>query len=165
VSFFTLNLLLAAVWILLTGDLSLGGAIAGLVLGFLAIALGRRALGGEVYVESLVATGQLIGRFVLALVRANLQLARDVLRREPRFSPAFVSIDLRDLGQTRLVIVGLLVSLTPGTITVGTDRRARVLHVHTVYAHDRDAVVSEVRDLARLVRAATFGGRAGKGRA
>lgn len=158
-SFFALNLVLAIVWMLLTDSLSIVGLTTGFVLGFGAIAFSRRALGGDVYVEGLVALGRLAGRFAHALVRANLQLARDVLRPRPRFAPAFVRIELEGLGRGRTVLVGLLMSLTPGSLTIATDPRGRALWIHTLYAHDREAVIREVRAFADLVRLATGGGR------
>jgi multicomponent Na+:H+ antiporter subunit E len=150
VSFFAINLLLAFVWTALVG-LGFGNFLVGFVLGFLVLVLGRPFLGCQAYVRSTLAAARLLQVFALDLLRANLRLAQDVLRRRPRFEPAFLRIDTSDLGPAESAFLAALVSLTPGSISVDVSHDGRALYVHTVYAHDPEDARRAVRALADLI--------------
>jgi multicomponent Na+:H+ antiporter subunit E len=154
-SYLTLNLLLAIVWMFLFGDFSLPSMVVGLGLGFVAIAVSRPVLGSQRYVRSVAGVFRLLVGFTRELVTANLHLARDILRPEPPFRPGFVRFDIRDLGPTETVLLANLVSLTPGTLTVDVDDEGFTLYLHTLYAQDPQAVRAGVRRLANLIHDAT----------
>lgn len=153
-SFLALNFVLATIWVLLRADFTLLGFVAGLLLGFLAIAVARPALGSHAYVRAAGGIVKLTTLFFGKLVVANVLLARDVLRRTPPFEPGFIRFDVRDLGPTQTVLLANLVSLTPGTITVDIDDEGRALYIHALYARDPEATRAECRALAELIHAA-----------
>lgn len=153
-SYLALNFLLALVWMLLTGAFSLLGLGMGLLVGFGAISAGRSMLGSRRYVRAVVGTVRLLVGFLRELVRANLQLAWDILRPTPPFAPGFLAFDVRDLGRTETVALANLVSLTPGTLSVDLDDEAFTLYVHTLYAKDPEATRAALRRLAALVHGA-----------
>ncbi|WP_438015722.1 Na+/H+ antiporter subunit E [Sorangium sp. So ce315] len=145
------NLLLALAWVCLTGDFSLRGLLIGAFLGFLGLTFGQRAPRGRRYTRAVRGSLRLLGSFLWQLVLANLQLARDVLRRELPFRPQLLRLDVRDLGRTQVVLLGNLISLTPGTITVDAEDDGATLLVHTLYAEDPEAVRGDLRALAELI--------------
>lgn len=153
-SHFALNLVLAIVWMLLRSDFSLAGLIIGFAVGFLAIAFARVVTGQGTYVHAAVGIVRLAFGFLRELVLANLQLAWDLLRPRPPFRPGFVRFPIADLGPTETVLLGNLVSLTPGTLTVDIDDDGEVLVVHSLYAADAAAVRRGVRRLADLIHGA-----------
>lgn len=132
----SLNLLLAIAWVLLRAELSFGQLVAGLLLGFVVIALVERTLGGSRYASAAVGVVALALSFAWELVLSSLALTRDILRRRPTFHPAFVRLDVKDLSDAQMVLLANLISLTPGTITVDADPEERALYVHSLYAHD-----------------------------
>lgn len=154
-SYFALNLLLAVMWMLLTGSFSLFGLGVGLLVGFGAISAGRSVIGSRRYVRAVLGTGRLLLGFVRELVTANFQLARDILRPTPPFAPGFLSFDVRHLSRSKTVAFSNLVSLTPGTVSVDLDDEGFTLYVHTLYAHDPDATRAGLQRLANLVHGAT----------
>ncbi|WP_437631990.1 Na+/H+ antiporter subunit E [Sorangium sp. So ce854] len=149
------NILLALAWVCLTGDFSLRGLLIGALLGFLGLSFGQRAPRGRRYTRAARGSLRLLGSFLFRLVLANLQLARDVLRRELPFRPQLLRLDVRDLGRTQVVLLGNLTSLTPGTITVDAEDDGATLLVHTLYAADPEAVRSDLRALAELILCAS----------
>lgn len=153
-TFFAVNVLLAAVWVLLVGA-SLGNLLVGFAVGFLVLAVSQPLTGSARYVRSVVGLLRLLLHFHTMLIVANVRMARDVLRRRPRFHPAFLRIEVPDLSVTQAVVLANLISLTPGSLTVDTDAQGDVLFVHTLYAGDADAARREMRRLADLIRAAS----------
>ncbi len=87
-------------------------------------------------------------RFAGALVRANLQVAHDVLTRHRYANPGVLAISLRAETELELTLLANLVTLTPGTLSLDvcfTGGR-RVLYVHAMFASDPDRVRREIRD-------------------
>lgn len=151
-SYFAINLLLALIWMSLQG-VSLVSLVSGFLLGFLVLMLSRPFIGSGPYVRAGLASIRLAVVFLRDLVQANVRLAGDVLRREPRFHPALLRVEAGDLGPAQVTLLGALVSLTPGSVTVDvTDDHT--LYVHTVYGHDATEARAEVRRLAALIREA-----------
>lgn len=54
--------------------------------------------------------------------------------------PALVSVPLSDATRTGLAIAAWLVALTPGTLLVMVDDKARTILIHALFARDPDAV-------------------------
>ncbi len=150
--FLALHLLLALLWAALWG---FSGTLfaAGLLVGLLALGIGSRSLGSGVYLRSLAASALLLGYFVVDLVISNLELARDILRRRPRFAPAILGFDVSALGALHTVLLVSLISLTPGSVCVDLDAPERTLFVHTLYARDEREARGKVRRYIALLRA------------
>lgn len=158
-SYFAFNLLLAIIWMFLTGTLSVGGFIVGFVIGFLGLAFSRHVLGSGQYVSGALGILRLVSVFVYEMVVANLQLARDILSPVPPFKPGFVSFDVRDLPPLETVLLANMISLTPGTLTVDSDDEGYTLYIHTVYAQDPERIRRGFRRFANLIHGALGGDR------
>ena len=77
---------------------------------------------------------------VFQIGKANVLVAREVLRPTLRLSPKMVRVpayQTTDLGKT---IFGNSVTLTPGTVTVDVDRDTLVIHALTEGLADEDAI-------------------------
>lgn len=140
-----LTLLMSAIWYLLSGMFDVLHFGVG-VLTALAIAL--------VYVPVADHTGFRLLRFaayvpwlVWQIVLSNLRVARMVLMREMPISPAFVSVKPNVAGPRALTLLGVSITLTPGTLTVEVGEDEVFVH-----ALDR-ASAQDVRDgvMARRV--------------
>jgi multicomponent Na+:H+ antiporter subunit E len=153
-SYFALNLMLALVWMFLTGAFEVGSFLVGFVFGFVAIAFGRQVLESESYVRAARGIVRLLLVFVYELVVANLQLARDILSPAQRFKPGFIAFDVRDLPPLETVLLANMISLTPGTVTVDSDDDGFTLYIHTVYAQDPDSIRAGCRKFADLIHGA-----------
>jgi multicomponent Na+:H+ antiporter subunit E len=147
----TLNLQLALIWVLLHAEFSFLRLVAGFFLGFMAITLTERALGRRRYARAAAGVLALAWGFVRELVVSALTLTRDILRLRPVFHPAFVRLDVRDLGPTETVLVANLISLTPGTLTVDLGPEERALYIHSLYVRDPAELRSRLRVFIRLV--------------
>jgi multicomponent Na+:H+ antiporter subunit E len=148
------NLVLAIVWVLLQGEFSLGRLVEGCILGFAAITLTERALGRSRYARAAAGVLTLTWGFVRELVLSNLTLARDIVRPRPLFHPAFVHLDVRDLGPVETVLLAGLISLTPGTLTVDVSPEERALYIHSLYVHDPAELRSRLGRFVQLIQGA-----------
>jgi multicomponent K+:H+ antiporter subunit E len=76
---------------------------------------------------------------------ANWSVARRVVGPLAKLSPAFVEVplDLRD--PFAATVLGSIVSLTPGTVSIDVDRERWVLQLHALDAPDPGALVREIK--------------------
>jgi multicomponent Na+:H+ antiporter subunit E len=149
-----LHLLLAIIWMLLTGDFSSVNLAFVLAVAFLALAFGQPVVGSTRYVRAAGGVIRLAFGFGRELVVANLQLARDILRPTLPFQPGFVAFHVPDLDRTETVILSNLLSLTPGSLSVDLDDEGHTLYIHTLYAGDPEETRRSARRLADLIHGA-----------
>ncbi|WP_146341095.1 Na+/H+ antiporter subunit E [Nesterenkonia sp. NBAIMH1] len=85
---------------------------------------------------------------------ANLQVTADVLRRHQRMSPAIAAIPAASRSEAEWTMISVLITLTPGTMTMTVSRDEGLLYVHGMFAETRDALAEEIQDMEnRMLRA------------
>lgn len=164
-SFFALNLVLALIWLFLTGSFTLPNLLFGLLIGFVAIALARPYLDSGGYLRSVRGGFRFVRRFGQEVLVANLQLARDLLRVQMPFVPGIVAFETEGLSPAEVVVLANMISLTPGTLAIDTDEAGRIIYIHSLYAGDREALLESFQRLASLVKGVKDPQRATIGRA
>lgn len=79
------------------------------------------------------------------IVAANIVVARQVLGPLSRISPGFVEVPL-DLDDPFVAtILGGIVTLTPGTVSIDIDMERRILHVHAFDVPDPALLIAEIK--------------------
>lgn len=93
-----------------------------------------------------VAAVGLVGWYVAAFVRSNLQVVAAALRRRPGLDPAVVTVPVR-LHGWRLALLANMVTLTPGTLSIDVPPDESVLVVHTLWADRLDEVRADAESM------------------
>ncbi|MEX0886102.1 MAG: Na+/H+ antiporter subunit E [Phycisphaeraceae bacterium] len=150
---FFLNIFLAVIYVVLTGHVDAWNFVLGFALGFVIIGLYNRAMGGPSYPGKFLGLVSFAAFFVRILVRANMQVAWEVLTPKHTMMPRIVRYPVQELTDVQITALGNAISLTPGTLTCDVDNERRVLYIHAMYAGDRAAVIRDLDELRdRLVR-------------
>lgn len=90
------------------------------------------------------------------LFTASLVVLRDNLTPGQQSTPGIARVTTRCRTDGELTLLAALVTITPGTLTLGaeTGEDAGVLYVHGMYAADADALREAIADLeARMLHA------------
>jgi len=140
-----LSLALFLLWTALTNAASpatllLGGLLA-LVLPFIVLPFWPDA-------RRIVRPGLIPGfaaRVIWDMLIANWAVARRVVGPVAKLSPAFVEVQLDLRDPFAATVLGSIVSLTPGTVSIDVDRERWVLQLHALDAPDPDALVREIK--------------------
>ncbi len=140
-----LSLTVFALWIALTNAASIGSAMLGLVLALAIPPLTARFWPEPPRVRRAGAALRLLLIVLGDIVMASLNVARRVLGPPDRLRPAFIDVplDLRDPYVA--TILGSIVSLTPGTVSIDVDRRRWVLRVHALDVEDPSTLVADIK--------------------
>jgi multicomponent Na+:H+ antiporter subunit E len=97
------------------------------------------------------------GWFAKELVVSNLVVLRDNLTPGQDSTPGIARYVTRCRSDYENTLLASLITLTPGTLTLGTAAEGdgeRVLYVHAMYHPDADAVRADLRDMeSRMLHA------------
>lgn len=141
------NLVLALVWLGVTGDFALGNFLLGFVLSFAVLAVAADVLGTRDYRRRVLATLALALVFGWELVVANARVARDVLSTKLRAHPALVEVELEAKGDVELLVLSMLVTLTPGSVVVHVPADRRHMYVYGMYAGDPQSFRERIKSV------------------
>lgn len=132
-------------WAALTNAASAGALAVGALLAALMPLASRRFWPDTPRLANRGAILRLAARVGLDILVANLAVARRVLGPLDRLRPAFVEVplDLRD--PFAATILGSIVSLTPGTVSIDVDRTRWVLSIHALDAPDPQALARDIK--------------------
>ncbi|MDQ3937638.1 MAG: Na+/H+ antiporter subunit E [Chloroflexota bacterium] len=133
------NLLLALVWVAMTGDLSPANLLVGLVLGFVALFAAQTVLGSTPYARRMWRVVAFLGFYIGELIMSNVRVAADVVTPRHRAQPGVVAVPLDAQTDAEITLLANLITMTPGSLTLDVSDDRRVLYVHAMFVRDPDA--------------------------
>jgi multicomponent Na+:H+ antiporter subunit E len=127
-----LFVLLFALWLLLTGSLAPAELIAGLLVALVVTLISRPHLeiftGLRLTPSAIPAFFAYLGVFLVALVRANLDMARRVLSPSLPLQPELVEVKTELQSPLGRLILANSITLTPGTLSVEVGEGTLLIH-------------------------------------
>ncbi len=126
---FLANVLLALVWVAVSGR----GTFADFTLGFaLGLALLRLLPGaeGKRYVRRVWRVVRAAGVFTWEIVLANLRVTYHVFAPLRRMRPGIVAVPLQVKGDAAITMLANIITLTPGTLSLDVSADRSILYVH-----------------------------------
>ncbi len=94
------------------------------------------------------------GAYLLRFVRANYQVAREIVTPGNGLAPAIVEVPLGSRTPFEIASYMSLVSLTPGTVALALSEDRSRLAVHGMHAGDPEHFRAELRELEEQMLAA-----------
>lgn len=149
---FAWNLLLALIWMLLTGSFSGTGFLMGLVLGYAVLALMQPqipVLG--TYAQRVPRVIAFVFFFLWQVLKSNARVAWEVLTPGLQIKPGVIAIPLKASTDIEITIFANLITLTPGTLSLDVSDDRRVLYIHAMYLDDEDALLEDIKYMERRV--------------
>lgn len=133
-------------WVLLVNEISAGQLLMGALLAGAVTFFARTSIGAEpLPPRRLGAAVRLAMLFAYDIVAANVAVARAVLSPRLPIAPRLVRVPL-DIGEPKAIaLLAAMVTLTPGTVSVGIDATSRTLDVHVLLAADPEAVARDIK--------------------
>lgn len=144
------NLLLGFAWVVLTGDFSGRNLLAGLLFGYLVLALIQPqvpALTG--YAQRLPRLIGFVGYFLKELIMANLKVAFDIITPPWYMKPGVIAMPLKARTELEIAFVANLISLTPGTLSLDVSDDRRVLYIHAMFLDDERELRRNLAEMER----------------
>ena len=149
------NIALTLLWMMLNRDTTLLNGVLGFVLGALVVEMGLRASGKGRYISRLWSLLRFACYFLYILVKANLDVAWEIITPGYSMTPRMIRYDVTGLTPIQVTTLANAITLTPGTLSADINVAGDTLYIHAMYAEKKsDATkdLDELRDkLLRLV--------------
>lgn len=143
-----LNLLLTFVWVALTGELNYGNFFFGFILGFFILWLKDRNLHSSKrkYFNRVPKILEFIVSFIFESIRANLQVAYDVITPRYNARPGIVGYKMNAESNFEITMLANAIALTPGTLVLEIDERNRIIYIHVMYLTDKEKFIHRLEN-------------------
>lgn len=149
---FIWNLLLALMWVMLTGDIGGYNLIFGFFAGYVVLAVMQRqvpVLRG--YTRRLPKLIRFIFFFIKELIMANMTVAFDIITPVWHMKPGIVAMELEAKTEVEITMVANFISLTPGTLSLDVSDDRRVLYVHAMFLDNEQELRDSIKYMERRV--------------
>jgi multicomponent Na+:H+ antiporter subunit E len=87
------------------------------------------------------------------MVLANLHLAWDAVTPTQLMHPAVLELPLDAKTDLEILLVGNLLTMTPGTLCMDVSPDHRIMYVHAMYAEDRSSAIAHLKTLEHRILA------------
>ncbi|MBA2329326.1 MAG: Na+/H+ antiporter subunit E [Chitinophagaceae bacterium] len=141
-----MNLLLTVIWMALTGRFELLNFLFGFVLSFFILWLMSRSSEDTKYFERLPKIISFIFYFFKELIKANMQVAHDVITPKFFMKPGIIKYPLDAKTDMEITLLANLISLTPGTLSLDVSDDKKVLYLHAMYIYDKEEFIESIKD-------------------
>ncbi|OAO18355.1 Na+/H+ antiporter subunit E [Mammaliicoccus lentus] len=142
-----INVLLAALWMMLSETYTFGAFIFGYLFGILFVLAALPLLPGKhLYLRPVWKAIVLAGIFMKELVLANIDVIKIVLQKEIKNEPAFFAYPTELKKDWEITLLSQLITLTPGTIVVAISDDQKTLYIHSIDFSDIDSEISTIKD-------------------
>jgi multicomponent Na+:H+ antiporter subunit E len=143
---FLSNILLTFVWVALTGSFAFLNFLFGFVLSFFILWVTTRGNGEAKYFKLLPKIIAFFFFFIYELIKANIQVAYDVVTPKFYMKPGIVSVPLDAKTDIEITLLANLISLTPGTLSLDVSDDKKVLYVHAMYVTDKQKFIEGIKN-------------------
>jgi multicomponent Na+:H+ antiporter subunit E len=143
---FLLNNLLTFVWVALTGTFTFMNFAFGFVLSFGALWLINRSADEGKYFKIVPMAISFFFFFLYELIKANIQVAYDVITPTFYMTPGIVRVPLDAESDLEITLLANLISLTPGTLSLDVSDDKKVLYVHSMYIEDKEEFIHGIKN-------------------
>jgi multicomponent Na+:H+ antiporter subunit E len=86
-----------------------------------------------------------LGFVLWSILKANLEVARIVLRPRLNIRPGIIAVPLDVRSANGVTLLANLITLTPGTVTLDVSADRRTIYVHAIDIGDAEAIRADIK--------------------
>ncbi|MEC5422179.1 Na+/H+ antiporter subunit E [Virgibacillus sp. C22-A2] len=141
-----INLIIAFMWMFLSESYSTPSFIFGYLLGIFLLLLLRRFVPGTFYLNRFIKIFLLIFLFIKELISSTFDVVKLAYIRKPNVEPGIFALPLDVKSSWEITLLSLLISLTPGTLTVAVSNDNKQLFIHAMNIDNIDQSVNSIKN-------------------
>lgn len=141
-----MNIMLTFVWVALTGSFAVSSFLFGFLLSFGIMWIISRSNSETRYFTFMIKVVSFIGFFFKELIKANIEVAYDVITPTFHMTPGIVRVPLEANTNLEITFLANLISLTPGTLSLDVSDDQKVLYVHSMYIADKEEFIRGIKE-------------------
>ena len=140
------NLLMALVWVAMSGHFDIVNLALGFAFGYVVLYLLQRVIGRSTYFTRTIGLVRFAAFYVVEVVRANLRVAFDVVTPTDYAKPGVVAVPLDARTDVEITLLANLITMTPGSLAVDVADDRSVIYVHAMYLDDPDELRRQIKE-------------------
>lgn len=140
-----MNLLLSFIWVALTGSMYYTNFVFGFLLGFFVLWIMNRNDIDQRYFYRVPKILSFVVYFLYQMVKANLQVAYDVMTPKYFMKPGVIRYPLNATTEFEINLLSTMISLTPGTLILDISEDKKTMYIHVMYLEDPETFVRETK--------------------
>ena len=140
-----MNLLLSFIWVALTGSMSYSDFLFGFLLGFLILWIMNKNEEDHRYFNRVPKIIAFIFYFLKEMIKANIQVAYDVITPKYFFKPGIVRFPLKATSDLEINLISMFISLTPGTILLDVSEDKKWIFIHVMYLESKEKFITQMK--------------------
>ena len=140
------NLLLTFIWVALTGGFTFANIFFGFLLSYFVLYIITRGSGRARYFRMVPRIIAFVFYFLYELIRANLQVAWEIITPKLYMTPGIVGVPLDVTSDSQITFLANLITLTPGTLSLDVSEDKKVLYVYSMYIKDRESFIRGIKN-------------------
>jgi multicomponent Na+:H+ antiporter subunit E len=143
---FLLHIVLTIVWVFLTGSMATINFIFGFLLSYLVLWIISRDNTGSKYFRIVPKVFGFILFFLYELIKANIQVAIEVITPKNNMKPGIVGVPLDANTDLEITLLANIISLTPGTLSLDISEDKTTLYVHGMYVENKAEFIRNIKN-------------------
>src|SRR5690606_8670718 len=145
IKLFLMNLLLSFIWVALRGSLSYSDFIFGYLLGFGILWIMNRHEDDRRYFYRVPKIIGFFFFFLWELLKANVQVAYDVITPKYFFKPGIVRYPVNPQTDFEVKMLSTFISLTPGTLIIDVSDDKKAIYIHVMYLRSEEHFINSIK--------------------
>ncbi|MCI0921603.1 Na+/H+ antiporter subunit E [Sphingobacterium rhinopitheci] len=142
---FLMNLLLSFIWVALTGSMYYTNFVFGFMIGFGILWIMNRNDTDRRYFNKVPRIISFIFYFLYEMIKANVQVAYDVMTPKYFMRPGIVKYPLNAKTEMEINLLSTMISLTPGTLILDISEDKKTMYIHVMYLQDPEKFVRDTK--------------------
>lgn len=143
---FLRNVLLALVWVALTGQFTPANLFAGFVVAYLIMGLSQQIMNTGKYFTKVRSVLGFAAFFIWEMVVSGLRVSYRVLSPRLNVQPAVIAVPLDVKTNREITLLANLITLTPGSLSLDVSSNRQVIYVHAFNVDDVDEYRREIKE-------------------
>lgn len=140
------NLLLALVWVAMSGQVDVANLVLGFVFAFVVLYLLQRVIGRSAYFAKSRLLVTFAAFYCVEVVRSNIRVTIDVITPSSRARPCVVAVPLDARTDIEITVLSNLITMTPGSLAIDVSDDRRVMYVHSMFVDDAEAFRRSIKE-------------------
>lgn len=140
-----MNLLLSFIWVALTGSMYYTNFVFGFMIGFFILWIMNRNDADRRYFYKVPRIISFIFYFIYEMIKANVQVAYDVMTPKYFMRPGIVRFPLDVETEMEINLLSTMISLTPGTLILDISEDRKTMYIHVMYLNDPEQFVHDTK--------------------
>jgi multicomponent Na+:H+ antiporter subunit E len=141
-----LSLVLAFIWVVITGSATLLNLVFGFALSTFALWIVRDEMSAHGYLRRVAGVASLLVLFFKELALSAWKVASTVLRRDMDLKPGIFAFPLTVDRDFEITLLANLITLTPGTMSVDVSEDRKLLYVHAIDCSDIEGTKRDIAE-------------------